>query len=151
MGILTSGKMLYGIIFLFRYKGPPSYLNYYISERLICYQYLYYHSFYFIIYVLLLFYYSYPNFSPFVLLFPAHPSILKSETIKPGTVKRPELDPKRGHPNSWDSETNFTSTTEKLQDIVYLYYYFFHYSYITHFISIFVFLFFLFSLLHLTG
>ena len=31
-----------------------------------------------------------------------------SETIKPGAVKRPELDPNRGHPNNQDSETNFT-------------------------------------------
>ena len=30
-----------------------------------------------------------------------------SETIKPGAVKRPELDPNRGHPNNRDSETNF--------------------------------------------
>ena len=120
MGILTSVKMLYGIIFLFRYKRPPSYLNYYISERLICYQYLYYHSFYFIIYVLLLFYYSYPNFSPFVLLFPAHPTILKSETIKPGTVKRPELDPKRGHPNTWESEINFTLLIQRTCKLLYI-------------------------------
>ena len=31
-----------------------------------------------------------------------------SETIKPGPVKRPELDPKRGHPNNRECETNFT-------------------------------------------
>ena len=30
----------------------------------------------------------------------AIPFLPPSETIKPGTVKRPELDPKRGHPNS---------------------------------------------------
>ena len=30
------------------------------------------------------------------------------ETIKPGAVKRPEFDPKRGHPNNQDSEKNFT-------------------------------------------
>ena len=29
------------------------------------------------------------------------------ETIKPGAVQRPELDPNRGHPNNRDSETNF--------------------------------------------
>ena len=31
-----------------------------------------------------------------------------SETINPGALKRPELDPNRGHPNNRDSETNFT-------------------------------------------
>ena len=31
-----------------------------------------------------------------------------SETIKPGALKTPELDPNRGHPNNRDSETNFT-------------------------------------------
>ena len=30
------------------------------------------------------------------------------ETIKPGAVKRPELDLNRGHPNNRDSETTFT-------------------------------------------
>ena len=30
------------------------------------------------------------------------------ETMKPGALKRPELDPNRGHPNNRDSETNFT-------------------------------------------
>ena len=30
------------------------------------------------------------------------------ETIKPGAVKRPELDLNRGHPNNRDSETDFT-------------------------------------------
>ena len=31
-----------------------------------------------------------------------------SETIKPGAVKRPELDPNKGHPNKRNSKTNFT-------------------------------------------
>ena len=30
------------------------------------------------------------------------------ETIKPGALKRPVLDPNRGHPNNQDSETNFS-------------------------------------------
>ena len=30
------------------------------------------------------------------------------ETIKPGAVKRPELDPNQGYPNNRDSDTNFT-------------------------------------------
>ena len=34
------------------------------------------------------------------------------ETIKPGAVKRPELDPNRGHPNR-DSETDFTSLLQR--------------------------------------
>ena len=32
----------------------------------------------------------------------------ESETIKPGAVKRPELDPNRGHTNNRDSEIDFT-------------------------------------------
>ena len=30
------------------------------------------------------------------------------ETMKPGALKRPELDPNRGHPSNWDRESNFT-------------------------------------------
>ena len=39
---------------------------------------------------------------------PFFSSFPTGETIKPGAVKRPELDPNRGHPNNRDSETNFT-------------------------------------------
>ena len=47
----------------------------------------------------------YSFFLPSLFLFFSFPT---GETIKPGAVKRPELDPKRGHPNNQDSETNFT-------------------------------------------
>ena len=36
------------------------------------------------------------------------------------TVKRPELDPKRGHPNSWDRETNFTLLFQKTCKLLYI-------------------------------
>ena len=39
---------------------------------------------------------------------PFFSSFPTGETIKPGAVKRPELDPNRGHPNNRDSETDFT-------------------------------------------
>ena len=43
-----------------------------------------------------------------------------TETIKPGTVKRPKLDPKRGHPNTWDSETNFTLLLQRSWKLLYI-------------------------------
>ena len=44
-----------------------------------------------------------------------------SETIKPGAVKGPDLEPKRGHPNNWESETNFTLLLHRTCKLLYIF------------------------------
>ena len=64
------------------------------------------------------------SFSPFLSLLPSFLFFFffnsHKWTIKRGTMKRPELDRKRGHPNSWDSETNFTLLLQRTCKLLYI-------------------------------
>ena len=85
----------------------------------------------FLLSFLLSFFYSFFPLLSFPLYIFSLPSFIylipTSETITPGTVKIPEMDPKRGsmttlwvHLNSWDRETNFTLILKRNCKLLYI-------------------------------
>ena len=90
----------------FYYFFLPSFLSFYISSSYFFYLFIFELKFKKIPFSFLSFYHFYSFLPCFLPSF--HPPVLTSifflfpqgETIKPGAVKRPELDPKRGHHNN---------------------------------------------------